>query len=152
MHTVLVLRLPSPLGFQSPWTIGTGSGRREPVWASPEYDVELAGNDGLRIRLAIPGFSAEELSVEEREGWLSISGQKGREAALERHRFHASFRLPDFAEVKSATLSNGLLSIGLERNLPAGLRPKRIAVQSSASERIDRKIKRWIYRLLRRPG
>lgn len=96
----------------------------------PPYNIERLrgendGSDRLRITLAVAGFSREqlELTVEDRQ--LVIRGRQSEDKDREYlHRgiaarqFQRSFVLADGIEIKSADLSNGLLSIDLVRHEP----------------------------------
>ena len=42
----------------------------------PAYDVEVIGDDAYRISIAVPGFSATDLSAEVKNGCLTVHGTK----------------------------------------------------------------------------
>ncbi len=91
----------------------------------PPYNIEQIGDYGLRITLAVAGFSMDCLEVEIDQNQLTIRGkQKEEEDRLYLHRgiaarqFQRSFVLADGIEVQSADLDNGLLHINLERVIP----------------------------------
>lgn len=92
----------------------------------PPYNIEQIGEDGLRITLAVAGFSMDDLDVEVDQNQLTIRGKK-KEDDKERiylHRgiatrqFQRHFVLADGIEVNGADLDNGLLHINLERIIP----------------------------------
>lgn len=92
----------------------------------PPYNIEQIGEDGLRITLAVAGFSMDDLDVEVDQNQLTIRGKK-KEDDKERiylHRgiatrqFQRHFVLADGIEVSGADLDNGLLHINLERIIP----------------------------------
>ena len=89
--------------------------------AYPPYNIEEIPG-GLRITLAVAGFSSEELSVTEEDHQLVVRG-KQREPddktflhrGIAARQFLRSFVLADGIEVASAALENGLLKIDLAR-------------------------------------
>jgi molecular chaperone IbpA len=85
--------------------------------------------------LAVAGFSDNELSVTVEANQLTVSGKKAggdQKDILYRgiaHRpFIRRFSLADYVVVKDARLSNGLLTVELERQLPETMKPRRIAI------------------------
>lgn len=109
----------------------------------PPYDIEVAGEDRYRITMAVAGFSQDELDIEVKENLLRVAGAKRAEDAERRylHRgiaqrsFERTFQLADYVRVASAELKDGLLHIGLKREVPEALKPRRIAIQTEGSER-----------------
>jgi HSP20 family molecular chaperone IbpA len=88
----------------------------------PPYNIEELEDGGLRITLAVAGFSQEELSVTEEDHQLVVRGRQaenGDKAFLHRgiaaRQFLRSFVLADGIEVAAAALENGLLRIDLTR-------------------------------------
>ncbi len=110
----------------------------------PPYNIEQAGDNRLRITLAVAGFSMDDLSVSEEDNQLVIRGRHPEETedriylhrGIASRQFQRSFVLAEDIEVINAILDNGLLHIDLERetiepevraikiNTPKG-RPKR---------------------------
>ncbi len=92
----------------------------------PPYNIEQIGEYGLRITLAVAGFSMDDLDVEIDQNQLTIRGkrQPEHEERIYLHRgiatrqFQRSFVLADGIEVTGADLDNGLLHINLERIIP----------------------------------
>ena len=91
----------------------------------PPYNIEQIGEDGLRITLAVAGFSMDDLTVEIENNQLTVRGkQTDEEGRIYLHRgiaarqFQRSFVLADGIEVRGAELDNGLLHIELERIVP----------------------------------
>lgn len=109
----------------------------EPVDTYPAYNIEKLGEDSYQVALAVAGFADNELDVTVEGNQLSVSGSKvvaSDKDILYRgiaHRpFIRRFSLADFVVVKDAKLSNGLLTIQLERQLPETMRPRRIAINA----------------------
>ena len=94
----------------------------------PPYNVEDRGDGGLRISLAVAGFSPDQLQVTVEDRQLVIAGKRdaapGRADEAFLHRgiaargFVRSFVLADGMEVEDATLEHGLLHIDLARPEP----------------------------------
>ncbi len=90
----------------------------------PPYNIEKIGENGLRITLALAGFTADDLSIELVENQLTVRGKQsddGDRVYLHRgiaaRQFQRAFMLADGIEVVGARLDNGLLSIELARPL-----------------------------------
>ena len=93
----------------------------------PPYNIERLGQsaektEGLRITLAVAGFSDEDLEVTVEENELVVRGrQKDEPARQYLHRgiaarqFQKTFVLAEGIEVIGADLKDGLLSIDLAR-------------------------------------
>jgi HSP20 family molecular chaperone IbpA len=89
----------------------------------PPYNIEALENDGIRITLAVAGFSKEELSVTEEDRQLVVRGRQAEadgktflHRGIAARQFLRSFVLADGIEVSAAALANGLLRIDLVRN------------------------------------
>jgi HSP20 family molecular chaperone IbpA len=95
----------------------------------PPYNVEDRGDGGLRITLAVAGFSPDQLQVTVEDRHLVIAGKrdgaagKAEDAYLHRgiaaRGFVRSFVLADGMQVDAALLEHGLLHIDLARPEPA---------------------------------
>ena len=106
-------------------------------WAP--YNIETTGENAYRIEIAVAGFSPDELNIEAKENSLTVTGKKAAndDASVQKtylHRglaerdFERRFQLADYVVVKGADLSNGLLTIDLQRELPEALKPRRIEI------------------------
>lgn len=91
----------------------------------PPYNIEQTHENGLRITLAVAGFTMDDLEVEVEKNQLTIRGrQEEDEGRLYLHRgiasrqFQRSFVLADGIEVLGASIDNGLLHIEMERQEP----------------------------------
>ena len=88
----------------------------------PPYNIEKVGENGLRIVLAVAGFTLDDLVIELVENQLMVRGkQTDDEDRVYLHRgiaarqFQRAFMLADGIEVTGARLDNGLLEIDLVR-------------------------------------
>jgi HSP20 family molecular chaperone IbpA len=91
----------------------------------PPYNIEQIGEDGLRITLAVAGFTMDDLAVQIEDNQLVIRGrQTDDKSRIYLHRgiaarqFQRSFVLAEGIEVVGATLDNGLLHVDLKRPIP----------------------------------
>lgn len=108
----------------------------------PPYNVEQADNGGVRITLAVAGFSPDQLQVTVEAGQLIVAGKRdGADGRVEADRaflhrgiaargFVRTFVLAEGIEVTTATLEHGLLHIDLARPEPERL-TKRIPIRSA---------------------
>ncbi|MCI5061016.1 MAG: Hsp20 family protein [Alphaproteobacteria bacterium] len=119
--------------------------RKSAAEGYPPYNIEQTHENGLRISLAVAGFSMQDLDIEVENNQLTIRGKQiETEEDLERiyiHRgiaarqFQRSFVLADGIEVLGASLDNGLLHIDMERKIPeSNARKIEISGQSSAKK------------------
>tara|TARA_Y100000589_G_scaffold150210_1_gene143335 strand:- start:1285 stop:1728 length:444 start_codon:yes stop_codon:yes gene_type:complete len=91
----------------------------------PPYNIEQTGENGLRITLAVAGFSVDDLMVTIEDNQLMIRGRQADEAdrvyiyrGIAARQFQRSFVLAEGIEVTSADIDNGLLHVDLERIVP----------------------------------
>lgn len=91
----------------------------------PPYNIEQIGEDGLRITLAVAGFSQDDLQVQIEDNQLVIRGKQADERnrvylhrGIAARQFQRSFVLAEGIEVVACTLDNGLLNVDLKRPLP----------------------------------
>ena len=111
----------------------------------PPYNIEQIGEDGLRITLAVAGFSDDDLTIEVEERQLRIHGKQFDESermylhrGIASRQFVRSFVLADGIEITAAELDNGLLHINLMRP-PVESRVQTIEI--NADKKPDRKSK-----------
>ena len=92
----------------------------------PPYNIEQTSENGLRITLAVAGFSMDDLSVTIEDNELVIRGRQIEEDSerifihrgIAARQFQRSYVLAEEIEIIGANLDNGLLHIDLERVLP----------------------------------
>jgi HSP20 family molecular chaperone IbpA len=108
----------------------------------PPYNVEQSDTGGVRITLAVAGFSPDQLQVTIEGGQLIVAGKRDADGRSEAERaflhrgiaargFVRTFVLAEGMEVTAATLEHGLLHIDLARPEPERL-IKRIPIRSGA--------------------
>ncbi len=88
----------------------------------PPYNIERIGEDGIRITLAVAGFSDDELSVAVESAQLIVRGKQRDDASrqflhrgIAARQFQRSFLLAEGIVIEGAELDNGLLHIDLKR-------------------------------------
>ena len=107
----------------------------------PPYNIEKAGENAYRIVMAVAGFAEAELNVTQKENELLVTGQSapnGDEGKQYLYRgiagrnFERRFQLADHVKVNGASLSNGLLTIELQREIPEEKKPRAIEIKAEA--------------------
>jgi HSP20 family molecular chaperone IbpA len=91
----------------------------------PPYNIEQIGEDGLRITLAVAGFTMDDLDIEVEKNQLNVRGKQSEEEGrtflhrgIAARQFQRSYVLADGIEVLGAYLDNGLLHIDMKRIEP----------------------------------
>lgn len=92
----------------------------------PPYNIEQISENGLRITLAVAGFSWDDLSVALEDNQLVIRGRQADDEGsrifihrgIASRQFQRAFLLADGMEVMGASLDNGLLHVDLIRRVP----------------------------------
>jgi HSP20 family molecular chaperone IbpA len=92
----------------------------------PPYNIEQTSENGLRITLAVAGFSMDDLSVALEDNQLVIRGRQTEDEAgrvfihrgIAARQFQRAFVLAEGIEVMGAGLDRGLLHIDLVRQIP----------------------------------
>jgi molecular chaperone IbpA len=106
----------------------------------PPYNIEKLDENAYRISVAVAGFAADELAVEQKENALFITARKANddeEGKVYLHRgiatraFERRFHLADHVKVTGATHADGMLHVDLVREMPEALKPRRIEIASS---------------------
>ena len=92
----------------------------------PPYNIEQTGPTGLRITLAVAGFTMDDLQLTQEDNQLVIRGRQADDSqnrvflhrGIAARQFQRAFVLAEGIEVKGAWLDNGLLHIDLARPQP----------------------------------
>jgi HSP20 family molecular chaperone IbpA len=92
----------------------------------PPYNIEQISATGLRITLAVAGFTMDELQLTQEDNQLVIRGRQADDSqervflhrGIAARQFQRAFVLAEGIEVKGAWLDNGLLHIDLARPQP----------------------------------
>jgi Molecular chaperone (small heat shock protein) len=111
------------------------STRQEPTY--PPHNIISVGEDEFIIELAVAGYRQAELNIELDNSVLTISGeQEGAEdenakflhKGISSKKFKRAFTLGEHVEVRGSNLSDGILSIYLERVIPEEKKPRTIEI------------------------
>ena len=107
----------------------------------PPYNIERLSENEYRITMAVAGFSLDDLSIELKEGTLTVRGEKQAQEkdreylhrGIAARNFERRFRLADHVEATGASLENGFLHVDLKRELPEAMKPRTIPISKSAA-------------------
>lgn len=88
----------------------------------PHYNIEQIGENGIRITLAVAGFTMDDLQVTIEDNQLYVRGKQEDDPerryihrGIAARQFQRAFVLADGIEVTGANLQHGLLAIDLMR-------------------------------------
>lgn len=130
----------SSIGFDRMFNLLENASRIQSIDNWPPYDIVKMGDDDYQITMAVAGFTQDELTVTHEPNLLVVAGQKaGEDNGQYLHRgltgrsFQRRFELADHVKVAGASLTNGLLSIELKREIPEAMKPRRIEIGSASS-------------------
>ena len=107
----------------------------------PPYNIEKTAEDAYRISIAVAGFTADDLTVEVRDGALHVAARKTADDAgrnflhrgIATRAFERRFALADHVRVTGAAHEHGMLHLDLVRETPEALKPRRIEIARSGS-------------------
>ena len=112
----------------------------------PPYNIESISDNAYRITMAVAGFSEAELDITQTDNSLVVTG-KGQapdvgvsylHQGIATRAFERSFDLADHVKVTNANLTNGMLTVSLEREVPEALKPRQIEIsKGSAAASVD---------------
>ena len=110
----------------------------------PPYNIEKADDNHYRISIAVAGFSEDDLEITAKEDTLVVrsKAQDVEDEATYLNRgiagraFERKFQLADHIKVVGADLTNGLLHINLEREIPEELKPRSIEIKTSDTKQL----------------
>ena len=102
----------------------------------PPYNIGKVSDTHYLIEVAVAGFTETEIDIEVKDSVLTIKGDRqASETEVEwvhkgisSRSFNRTFTLADHVEVKSATVTNGILQIALEVVVPEEQKPKKIQI------------------------
>ncbi len=112
----------------------------------PPYNIEQVSETGLRITLAVAGFTMDDLQITQEDNQLVIRGRQTDDSqgriflhrGIAARQFQRAFVMAEGITVKGAWLDSGLLHIELSRPQPeARVRTIPIGRPSSPSRVVD---------------
>lgn len=131
----------SSVGFDRVFNLLNNAQRLQTIDTWPPYDIVKTTENDYRIEMAVAGFSNSDLDITQERNVLIVKGQKEEAKDGEYlHRgiagrsFERRFELADHVKVEDASLVNGLLRILLKREIPEAMKPRKIAIGTSAGQ------------------
>ena len=112
--------------------------QHETSW--PQYDVLKTDDQNYRITIAVPGYRQSDLTLETRDGLLTVKGERNVDPNHNQYlyrgiggqNFTRTFQLAEYVNVVDAKLQDGLLCIELKRELPEAMKPRRIEINAES--------------------
>ena len=106
----------------------------------PPYNIEQVSQTGLRITLAVAGFTMDDLQITQEDNQLVIRGRQNDDSqgrvflhrGIAARPFQRAFVLAEGIEVRGAWLDNGLLHVDLARPQPES-RVKTIQIRKTGN-------------------
>ena len=106
----------------------------------PPFDLIQLDENEYRIDLAVAGFRGDEIDITAQQNVLVVAGKKRDEdgsnfihRGIATRSFERRFALADHIQVRTADLSDGLLSITLVREIPEAMKPRKIDISGAAN-------------------
>lgn len=125
------------IGFDRMFNLLDNAMKSENVSAGyPPYNIEVVAENKYAITLAVAGFAEEDIHIQVNQGVLTVTGRKAKDEQAKQYlhqgianrAFERKFNLADHIEVTSASLENGLLTVGLVKEIPEAMKPRTIQV------------------------
>jgi molecular chaperone IbpA len=111
----------------------------------PPYNIERLDSDRYGIKLAMAGFTPEEITVTAEQNVVMVEGKKAEgtdrnylHRGISARPFKRQFTLADYVQVRGAAFEHGLLKIELVREIPEAAKPRRIEISAPTSSAVDR--------------
>lgn len=122
----------------------TNADRNQPAY--PPYNIELLEQDKYRITMAVAGFTEDEISLASENNTLTVAAAKPEKVGdpskrtylhqgIAERNFRRQFRLAEHVKVTGASLSNGLLNIELQREIPEAMKPRQIPLNGVIAQK-----------------
>lgn len=104
----------------------------------PPYNVLKIDDNNFVVQLAVAGFDEGDVQISVEGQVLTISGSTNKDnkygaeylvRGISMRNFERTFTLAEHVEVRTAEVTNGILSIELERIIPIEKLPKKIDIK-----------------------
>lgn len=134
----------SLIGFDNMFDLLENASRVEQLDPFPPYDIEQHGDDAYRIRVAVAGYTLDEVEVSTHQNLLTVSGRKEPDNEDRKFlyrgiaatgRFERRFQLAPHVVVTGANLSDGILEIDLKREIPEAAKPRKVEIGKTPSRK-----------------
>lgn len=103
----------------------------------PFYNVSKINDDEFQVEIALAGFAAEDVEIQEHKSSLIITGNRHNAEekdylykGISHRKFTRTFALAEYVHVTDARMENGMLMITLRREVPEEDKPKTIAIKN----------------------
>lgn len=112
---------------------------RSPNW--PPYNIKKLNESIFVIELALSGYSENDVEITVKENVLVVKGDQPKSdesvsylfQGIAKRSFSRTFTLADSVIVKSAAMVNGMLTVTLEKIIPAEKMARTIKIETVAS-------------------
>ena len=103
----------------------------------PPHNILKIDENNFVVQLAVAGFAEGEIDINVEKNVLTVKGSTVRDnefdaeyivQGISMRDFERSFTLAEYVEVTGASITNGILSVRLERIVPEEKKPKSIAI------------------------
>lgn len=100
----------------------------------PPHNIIKESDTEYTIEIAVAGFNKDNISIEQKERSLIITGEyksKGREVihrGISTRNFKRSFRLSEYVQVTGASFQDGILAVALKLEIPEEKQPRKISI------------------------
>lgn len=99
----------------------------------PPHNIVHKDDTNFDIEIAVAGFSREDLTIEVKDGILTVLGEKADTRTyaykgISTRKFQRTFRLSEYVHITGADLQNGILVISLKIVIPEEKRPRKIQI------------------------
>lgn len=133
----------SAIGFERLAELAeTAASNRQPSNNFPPYNIEQLDENNYRITMAVAGFDQTEIDISTQNNELLVKGTKAASTKEEEQRnflhrgiaernFERKFELADHVFVNGADMTNGLLYIELERQVPEAMKPRKVEINGA---------------------
>ncbi len=104
----------------------------------PPYNIVRLNDNVYLIEMALAGFSKKDIEIKMTDGELVVNSMNSDKTTenndiihkgISYRKFKRKFTLSEDIIVKDAQMSNGMLSINLERKIPEHKKPKLIQIK-----------------------
>ncbi|MGH6870236.1 MAG: Hsp20 family protein [Rhizomicrobium sp.] len=130
----------STIGFDRLFDMLDQMAQHDTANGYPPYNIERTDDAHYRVSLAVAGFAEKDLTIELRDGVLTVAGKREESEksdgtnvlyqGIAGRAFERRFQLAEHVEVRGAKLENGLLHVDLEQVVPEEKKPRRIAINA----------------------
>lgn len=131
----------SSVGFDRILNLLETTARADTAESWPPYDIVREAEDRYAISMALAGFSENDLTLTQDGNVLIVSGRKEADdnaqylhRGIPAHSFERRFELADDVRVEGASLTDGLLTVSLMREIPEEKKPRRIEIARDSAE------------------